>query len=218
MPVPRMGRKRPQGRQYPPCPWILNVYVLSVAFTWWIYHRVRSWGMFVNNPVGPSPHALHAAVRDAGEGACLEALRYDACQTHLAAWGDWRRCMEQYLVSAGSTFHSFQNFITRCKAHLPSTTDSDHTAVLLEFRAVERQMRFSVDNVMSNLPVYWRVQIVGGPAMCRLASQLYATEIAAGKVIVTPLAPDNVEQARRLGRYNVLFFPRPPFWFPRSYP
>lgn len=141
------------------------------------------------------------------------------CQPLSVAWSDWKGCMQRFLDSGGwlgSTEQRerqrdsgpFPDFLQRCKSHLPWTgsSSSNHTAVLLEFRALERQMRFSVDNIMGNLPIDWRIQIIGGPSTCKLALELFASEIAAGKVIITFLPYENVAQVRETYRCGNLSF------------
>ncbi|KAM3568860.1 hypothetical protein VYU27_009030 [Nannochloropsis oceanica] len=50
--------------------------------------------------------------------------------------------------------------------------------------------------MIMNLPVLWRVQVLGGDAVCLLMRRLFPHEIAAGKVVVTHIDKDNVEQSR----------------------
>ncbi len=134
--------------------------------------------------------------------SCRSILTDSGCQDQTAAWGDWKACMEKHLgsihrqaeVQGRGAASPFSDFIFRCSPQLAWATKSSYTAVLLEFRALEREMRFSVDNVMKNLPIDWRMQIVGGADVCKLAFELYSAEIAAQKVIVTFLPYDDVQQ------------------------
>lgn len=170
----------------------------------WISNSIKTWGAMSTTlqfaSVAPRPFSVKNGDAD---NHCLIVLGSYPCYEQSIAWGDWAACMEGHLELMGwqqsDSRHpgaAFRDFIVRCRAHLPWTQHSNHTAVLLEFRALERQMRFSIDNIMGNLPIHWRVQIVGGPSMSALASRLYPDEIAAQKVVLTTMALDNVEQVR----------------------
>jgi hypothetical protein len=110
-------------------------------------------------------------------------------------WETWRSCVEQVLALAGAP--SFDAFIESEALRLPWSVEAaadgtTGTAVLLEFRALPHQLRFAVRNAIGNLPVQWRVQVVGGAAICRLAKPLYPHEVAAGKVVTTDLGVGDV--------------------------
>ena len=125
---------------------------------------------------------MHAPAED----ITLSSLDIDACRPHEAVvWDDWRACVIEHALADRGI--SFEAFIVTQGPQLPWALHSDHTAVLLEFRPWAAAMRFAINNAMHNLPVHWRVQVVGGLAICRLAQQLFPNEVAAGKIIVTDL-------------------------------
>lgn len=174
---------------------------MAMVIIGWISNSIKTWGAVSTSLQSPSAALIGSA--NLKYNSCLAALGSYPCYVQSMAWQDWATCMQVHLELMGwqqTDLHrprtAFQDFIVRCRAHLPWTQHSNHTAVLLEFRALERQTRFSIDNIMSNLPIHWRVQIVGGPSMHALASRLYADEIAAQKVVVTSLALNNVAQVR----------------------
>ncbi len=119
---------------------------------------------------------------------------FHACHpTETTVWEDWRACVETHLPKT----KAFKDVLGTARARrLWSSQRSNATAVLLEFRAWAAELRFSVNNALVNLPVHWRVQVVGGPAVCALASHLYPTEIHAGKVVLTDLGFDDMAQTR----------------------
>jgi hypothetical protein len=122
-------------------------------------------------------------------------------------WDEWRSCIIQYLAEmrwtkggasacnvsrvlpAANTV--FDQFILHQSDFLPWSSPSNVTVVLLEFRAVDRQMAFTVKNAMDNLPVHWPIQVVGGPSICALATRLFPVEVAAGKIVLTDLGMDS---------------------------
>lgn len=111
------------------------------------------------------------------------------CASHKAVvWEEWRPCIERGLATRGDQ-SSFEEFIVAEGPRMPWSLHSNDSAsaVLLEFRPWAKAMRFAVNNVIRNLPVEWRIQIVGGPAVCGLAQRTFPSEIAAGKVVVTDL-------------------------------
>jgi hypothetical protein len=55
--------------------------------------------------------------------------------------------------------HLFSGFLLRSRGSVPWAQSSNHTAVLLEFRPLRREVRFSIANVRDALPVYWRIQV-----------------------------------------------------------
>lgn len=113
--------------------------------------------------------------------------------TQDTIWDDWRHC-QSVALSKVSNGETFDDFIVRNGAHLPWTLHSNQTAVLLEFRNMPSRMSLIINNMILNLPVLWRVQVLGGNAVCRLMRQLFPYEIAAGKIVVTHIDKDNVEQ------------------------
>jgi hypothetical protein len=104
-------------------------------------------------------------------------------------WEEWQAC----LTTEGEGTIDFQQLITTPHARRLWATSS-HTAVLLEFRAWERELSFSINNTLVNIPVHWRIQIVGGPAIISLAHQLFPLYIQAGKVVLTNLGFDSMKQ------------------------
>ncbi len=92
----------------------------------------------------------------------------------------------------------FEEFIVENRHHLPWSMDSNFTAVLVEFRAFRRPLLFSIKNALDNLPVSWRVQIVGGCSILSLAEKLFPIEIAAGKIILTHAGREKMNQVRML--------------------
>ena len=116
------------------------------------------------------------------------------------AWEDWRTCQTARLRAMHSTSndsaHLFDDFLVAHASYLPWMHHSEHTAILLEFRAWERALNFSVHNTMNNLPVHWRIQVAGGPKVCALVQELFPAEIRSGKVILTDLGFDDMTQVR----------------------
>lgn len=124
----------------------------------------------------------------------FHSLDIAACRPDdSVVWQEWKDCIEQVLAFAGpaSSASAFDTFIDSEALRLPWSVDVQEeetgTAVLLDFRALPHQLRFTVRNAMENLPVQWRIQVVGGPAVCRLAQRLFPAEVAAGKVVCTDL-------------------------------
>lgn len=122
---------------------------------------------------------------------------FDACLLNpTTVWQEWQACLITHLATnEGQHNIDFQQLISTPRASYPWAS-SNHTAVLLEFRAWERELLFSVNNVLINLPVHWRIQIVGGPAIIGLAHQLFRFYIQAGKIVLTNLGYDNMGQGR----------------------
>ena len=111
---------------------------------------------------------------------------------HLV-WEEWKQCH-----SLASSNESFQQFMVDNGSRLPWSLHSNHTAVLLEFRDDGPKMAFVVANMMNNLPLHWRVQVLGGKPVCNMIVQLFPHETAAGKVVVTLIDLENVEQVLRM--------------------
>ena len=111
-------------------------------------------------------------------------------------WQEWQACLTtHFATNQGEHTIGFQQLITTPRARRLWAT-SNHTAVLLEFRAWERELSFSINNILTNLPVHWRIQIVGGPDIIALAQQLFPAEIQAGKVVLTNLGYDKMKQVQ----------------------
>ena len=54
---------------------------------------------------------------------------------------------------------AFKQFITDYGKSQAWSRNSSYTAVMVEFRPYERELAFSIKNIMDNLPVNWRVQV-----------------------------------------------------------
>ena len=144
----------------------------------------------------------HTFTREANNSHMIQLEKKGAMDSNLDAscpvtqdtiWEDWKHC-QSVALSKVSNGETFDEFIVRNGAHLPWTLHSDQTAVLLEFRNMPSRMSLIINNMMLNLPVLWRVQVLGGNAVCRLMHHLFPNEIAAGKIVVTHIDHDNVEQ------------------------
>ena len=193
--------RRPRSRQRKP---VLALFVVMMIGWWWTlsssHAKIQDAASLKDVLSTPQNYFIDDGN---GDSLCLAALASSPCQRYLSAWRDWTSCMQKYLESIGWYAYparsdgAVADFIYRCRAHLPWSLASNHTAVLLEFRPLERRLRFSVNNIMWNLPIHWRLQIVGGPDMCRLAFRLFRVEIAAEKVIITSLDYEKVEQVSR---------------------
>jgi hypothetical protein len=114
-------------------------------------------------------------------------------------WDDWRECVES------ATGTDFGKHITSLSS--PPWRGAAYTAVLLALSQAPAQLGFTLDNTLDNLPVYWRVQVTGGPTALAYVKQHYATEVAAGKVVLTHLgrgdqaAPHEVDAIKTDRRY-----------------
>jgi hypothetical protein len=89
--------------------------------------------------------------------------------------------------------YTFDDFIIKHKAALP-WNDSNFTAVLLEFRPLRAALQFSIDNVMNNLPVHWRIQVVGGASICLAVREIFPCEVEAGKILLIDLGFDKLSR------------------------
>lgn len=138
----------------------------------------------------------------------------DLCATdEFTVWEEWKVCKQQELLQtnwkanraqvtamiANATMKSpleavnttiFEDFIIESRIDLPWSLDSNYTAVMLEFRPWARQLSFSINNAMDNLPVNWRVQVLGGPSILTLMQDLFPAEITAGKIVLTDIGRD----------------------------
>lgn len=193
--------RHPRSRQRKP---VLALFVVMMVGWWWTLSSNHTKIQDTTSLKDFLSSSQNLFIDDGNGGnLCLDAVASSPCQRYSSAWRDWTSCMQTYLESIGWYTYpgrsdgEVADFIYRCRAHLPWSLASNHTAVLLEFRAWERRLRFSVNNIMWNLPIHWRLQIVGGPDMGRLAFRLFRDEVAAGKVIITSLNYENVEQVSR---------------------
>lgn len=142
----------------------------------------------------PLIHSLQVGeqnVTDSSMGGWADAM---SCPIHQdTVWEEWKNCASLTLSTVAGD-EPFYEFIARNGAQFPWTAHSNHTAVLLEFRAMPSRMNLIVHNMITNLPVHWRVQVLGGDAVCNLARHLFPHEIAADKIVVTLIDKENVEQ------------------------
>ena len=99
----------------------------------------------------------------------------------------------QSIIEAAATPTGFNAFIVMYRDRLP-WTGSNYTAVLLEFRFLEERLRFSINNALNNLPIHWRIQIVGGTQLCDGVHRLYPFEVAAGKIVPTNIGDRIMDQ------------------------
>jgi hypothetical protein len=140
----------------------------------------------------------------------------DSCaRDEYTVWEDWKACtqhtlkfqkwsadrtkvmamvanatMMSSLRTESANFTAFEEFIIENRDKFPWSLNSNFTAVMLEFRPRQRQLTFSVNNAMNNLPVNWRVQILGGPSILDMMKDLFPAEITAGKIVLTDLGRD----------------------------
>lgn len=208
-----MLRQRRERVRYPLFVWSATLFLAIAALNLWMFSSLKPRSPLSTHGADWDPVPKLSSINDKRtldiafdiDGLCLALTTFQACCNASTAWDDWKPCIQEHLNPLGWPAHpylqddaSFADFIFRCKAYLPWTGQSNHTAVLLDFRPLKRRMRFVVDNVMNNLPIDWQIQIVGGPSVCELAFELYAAEIAAQKVIVTLMGHENVEQVSSL--------------------
>jgi len=140
------------------------------------------------------PHRLMASHRpSSSEGQISSCL--DMCiPSNTTVWEDWKACLDTNRTRNGDNYTvDFAQLMTDARARTLWAT-SQHTAVLLEFRAWKRELHFSLGNALTNLPVHWRIQVVGGPSICTMARDLYPVETHVGKVVLTNLGYDIMEQ------------------------
>ena len=151
----------------------------------------------------------------------INLSRQDDCLLDdFTVWWDWKVCKEEFLVASkwrsdpqylnkivslqNITFlakntTAFDRFIIQNYEQLPWSVDSNYTAVMMEVRTLERQMSYSINNMMNNLPVHWRVQIMaGGRAMCDMMRKLFPVEIAAGKILLTNIQREDMGWVSRI--------------------
>lgn len=94
---------------------------------------------------------------------------------------------------AATQMAPFDAFIVQYRDYLP-WKKSTFTAVLLEFRFLKAPLIFSINNAMNNLPVNWRIQVVGGRPICNGMRRLFPVEVAAGKIVLTDIGHKRMHQ------------------------
>lgn len=107
----------------------------------------------------------------------------------------------------GVTYNSFDGYIIRHSKDLPWQR-TNYSAVLLEFRPLHERLAFSIQNAMYNLPVHWRIQVVGGPSICNATRQLFPVEVAAGKIVLTDIGERTMKHVSNLTVYVPITFSR----------
>lgn len=134
-------------------------------------------------------------------------------------WEDYRACV---VSGIASTVASCSNETQDCfRNHLLMTfRPADHglssveeaeaaapwhrpssCAVLLEFRPLEDQLRWSMDNALDNLPVSWCIQVAGSPTVLQLVNVSHPVEVAVGKIRLLDLGDGrNMTQVRLSAR------------------
>ncbi len=125
----------------------------------------------------------------------------DVCAfDEYTVWEEWKACTEQRLAReapARDPRRAFEQFIVQHRAHLPWSLGSNFTAILVDFRPWVRQLSFSIRNALDNLPVPWRVQVLGGPSVVEVVQARFPVEVEAGKIVSTLVGPDSYYEDRR---------------------
>lgn len=129
-------------------------------------------------------------------------------------WSEWKACKGKQWARRESTRTSdigpgkrnksqaslldasteFDAFIVKYRDTLPWSLQSNYTAVLLEFRPLRRRLFFPINNAMDNLPVDWRIQVVGGARICNSTRMLFPVEVEAGKIVLTDIGDRRMSQ------------------------
>ncbi len=120
-----------------------------------------------------------------------EALAEDKSEFKLVTQGA-HDTLSAAMSTSGTA--AFGAFIVKSRDSLPWSLGSNFTAVLLEFRPLGQRLFFSITNAMNNLPVHWRIQVVGGGPICSAARHLFPVEVAAGKIVLTDIGERPLEQ------------------------
>jgi hypothetical protein len=168
---------------------ICTIYFVLVALT--LQPQRRTFARETNDTL--MPQLKEKSTRDSRLNAWTGIMSCPVTQDTI--WEEWRQC-QSIALSKVSNGETFDEFIVRNGARLPWNLHSNQTAVLLEFRDIQSRVSLIINNMIINLPVLWRVQVLGGDAVCRLMRRLFPHEVAAGKIVVTHIDKDNVEQVR----------------------
>lgn len=64
----------------------------------------------------------------------------------------------------------------------------------MEFRPLERLLKFAIRNAMDNLPVAWRFYVAGNAGVWAVVEKHFGAEAAVGKIRFIDLGHDNVQQ------------------------
>jgi hypothetical protein len=143
----------------------------------------------------------------------------DSCRVdEYMVWEDWKACKTHQLAEMGwqaddalveVAMHNvttlphettkFDTFIVQHRDDLPWSLarEPNHSVVLLEYRPWERQLLFTINNAMNNVPYHWPLHVLGGPSICALMHDMFPVEVAAGKIVLTDLGEDSRTQVMK---------------------
>ena len=99
-------------------------------------------------------------------------------------WDELRACMETRLLGKPENISSWISLLNDGDIKDMPFQNSNYSAVIVEFRPSKSQLRWSIDNMMDNLPVHWLMQIVGGPTVLACVEELYPLEVSIGKILL----------------------------------
>jgi hypothetical protein len=115
-------------------------------------------------------------------------LVLDICSKEAFGWAEWKDCLQEKSDSAFEDLVTDKNIDpTLFSWNHANPSFKNYTAILLEFRPWETELTFSLNNALDNLPLQWRIQLIGGPAIIALTNRLFPLEVQVGKIIVTSL-------------------------------
>ncbi len=122
-----------------------------------------------------------------------------ASRDDFQVWEEYRTCVEGR-VEGGP--HGFYNHLRKTwetqSPSFPWTKRPGGSAVLVEFRPLERQLRWSVGNALDNPPVSWCIHIAGSPAVLDVIREAFPAEILVQKIRLLDLMRDDMAQVTPL--------------------
>ena len=76
----------------------------------------------------------------------------------------------------------------------PWTRHPGGSAILVEFRPLEKQLRWSVQNALDNLPVSWPIHVAGSAAVLNVVREAFPVETLIRKVRLVDLMKNDMSQ------------------------
>ena len=106
-------------------------------------------------------------------------------------WGEYRTCIQSH--KNGTTFHDHLREAWKTGFPLPWMHPIG-CAVLVEFRPIEKQLRWSTQNALENLPVSWCVLVAGSVAVLDVVQKAFPLEIMIHKLRLLDLKQNEMSQ------------------------
>lgn len=124
-----------------------------------------------------------------------ESMLSSTCEPQsTTVWEEWYKCISERYANLLIEPDQYLEQWSEEAGSFPWIIQEKYSAVMVEFRCDYPNLQWTLNNTINNLPVSWKIQILGSHDTESCVKKMFPKEVMMGKMLVRNLGIDNMAQ------------------------